>query len=94
MARGSLAVQAAVGVVAEPLLVEPGTEGMSRATEGASLVVMGLSDDWRRVGLDGARRDLIRASTAPVLLVRRGDRPGGLAPPHTITRFSWTDAAS
>ena len=94
LARGSLAVQAAIGVVAEPLLVDPGTEGMRHAAEGASLVVLGLSDTWRREGVGTARRDLIRVCTAPVLLVRRGDRPGGLAPPHTITRFSWTDAAA
>jgi hypothetical protein len=26
----------------------------------------------------------------PVLLVRGGLRPGGLAPDHTLTRFSWS----
>jgi hypothetical protein len=86
-------VQAAAGVVAEPLVVQPGPDGMAGAVRGASLVVVGLSETWRERGLGAVRQALIEASGAPVLLVRRGDRPGGLAPPHTITRFSWTDAA-
>jgi DNA-binding SARP family transcriptional activator len=94
LGRASLAVQAAAGVVAEPLLVEPGPDGMAGAVAAASLVVIGLSDAWRETGLGAVRRTVIAASRAPVLLVRRGDRPGGLAPPHTITRFSWTDAAA
>jgi hypothetical protein len=94
LARASLAVQAAVGVVAEPLLVETGPGGMAEAARDASLVVVGFSEGWRDERLDAARQSLIESSAAPVLLVRRGERPGGLAPPHTITRFSWTDAPS
>jgi hypothetical protein len=29
----------------------------------------------------------------PTLLVRKGLRPGGIAPPETMTRFTWTLAA-
>ena len=94
LGRASLAVQAAVGVIAEPLLVEAGPDAMALAARGASLVVVGLSEAWRERGLDEARRSLMGASGAPVLLVRRGDRPGGLAPPHTITRFNWTQATA
>jgi len=34
------------------------------------------------------------APPAPMLLVRRGSRPGGLAPPETRTRFSWSLAGT
>jgi hypothetical protein len=30
----------------------------------------------------------------PTLLVRKGLRPGGIAPDATITRFTWTLAGS
>ena len=29
-------------------------------------------------------------TTLPLLFVRPGLRPGGLAPDHTLTRFSWS----
>jgi serine/threonine protein kinase len=37
-------------------------------------------------GLD----ELAAALPAPTVFVRRGTRPGGLAPPETRTRFSWS----
>ena len=40
--------------------------------------------------LDATRRELVERTTTPVLLVRRGLRPGGLAPDRTLTRFSWS----
>jgi len=36
------------------------------------------------------RRTLLTRSSVPVLLVRAGLRPGGLAPERTLTRFSWS----
>jgi serine/threonine protein kinase len=33
------------------------------------------------------QRSLVEALPAPTVLVRRGPRPGGLAPPETVTRF-------
>jgi DNA-binding SARP family transcriptional activator len=92
LGRASLAVQAAVGIVAEPVLADAGAEGMSEIARDASLIVMGLSDAWQVEGIGAARLALAKAVSVPTLLVRRGDRPGGLAPPHTITRFSWTKA--
>src|SRR5205085_2143824 len=40
--------------------------------------------------LDGTRAELVARTTAPLLLVHGGLRPGGLAPEQTLTRFSWS----
>jgi DNA-binding SARP family transcriptional activator len=40
--------------------------------------------------LDATRRALAERSQVPLLLVRAGLRPGGLAPDRTLTRFSWS----
>lgn len=93
LARASLAIQRALGVDAEPLLAAPGAESLVAATEGASLIVVGLFDRWRRDGLGPVRLALIRDAAPPVLLVRRGLRPGGLTPPEGLTRFTWSIAA-
>jgi DNA-binding SARP family transcriptional activator/methylmalonyl-CoA mutase cobalamin-binding subunit len=90
LASASLAVQAALRVVAEPQLVEPGAEQLVRAANGATLVVVGLSERWRQEGLGTVRRALVEAARPPVVLVRRGLRPGGLAPSGSLTRFTWT----
>ncbi|PWU22408.1 MAG: hypothetical protein C5B48_10065, partial [Candidatus Rokuibacteriota bacterium] len=55
LARASLAVQRALGVAADPLLVEPEAEDLLRATEQAGLVVVGLTDRWRKEGVGPAR---------------------------------------
>jgi len=90
LADASLAVQLALGVAAEPLLVEPGADDLVRAAGDAALVVTGLTDRWRKDGLGPVRSALAAASGPPVLLVRRGLRPGGLAPPESYTRFTWS----
>jgi DNA-binding SARP family transcriptional activator len=92
LASASLAVQRALGVAAAPLLVEPGAAGLLQAAEGASLVVVGLSDRWGREGLGAVRHALTTGARAPVVLVRRGLRPGGLAPQASLTRFTWSIA--
>jgi hypothetical protein len=83
-------LQHALGVAAEPVLVEPGTDAIVEAADGAALVIAGLSDRWAREGLGTARLQLARRAAPPVLLVRRGLRPGGLAPPRALTRFTWS----
>jgi DNA-binding SARP family transcriptional activator len=93
LARASLAVQRALGVEAEPLLVHPGAPGLLTAAEDAALVVVGLPDGWRRDGLGQVRNALIEDAGPPVLVVRRGLRPGGLTPPEGLTRFTWSIAA-
>jgi DNA-binding SARP family transcriptional activator len=94
LASASLAIQLVFGVAAEPLLVTPGAEGIVNASNGAVLVVAGLSDRWRRAGLGAVRLALATQAMAPTLLVRRGLRPGGLAPRASLTRFTWSVAPS
>jgi hypothetical protein len=93
LGRVSLVVQAAIGIVAEPALVEPGATGVVSASADASALVIGLSDRWRREGIGETRREVAAAAGIPTLLVRHGLRPGGLAPPGTMTRFTWTLAS-
>ena len=90
----SLIVQRTAGLVAEPLLARPGRKGVIALAEGAGLLVVGLSERWRQEGLGRVRSELIDSPPAPTVLVRRGPRPGGLAPPETATRFGWSLTAS
>jgi DNA-binding SARP family transcriptional activator len=90
LASASLAVQRALGVAAEPLLLAPGADELVHAAQHAALVVAGLSVRWRKEGLGETRRALAQIESPPVLLVRRGLRPGGLAPRETLTRFTWS----
>ena len=89
LASASLAVQRALGVAAEPLLVEPGEVGLAAAAREAAVSVVGLSNRWRAEGL-GPTRSALVATGRPTLLVRKGLRPGGLAPPDNLTRFTWS----
>jgi DNA-binding SARP family transcriptional activator len=90
LADASLIVQHTAGVLAEPLLGRPGREGVSALAEGAGLLVLGLSDRWRAEGLGETRAALVASPPAPTVLVRRGLRPSGIAPPATLTRFTWS----
>ena len=90
LASASLAVQRALGVAAQPVLVEPGPEALVAAADRAGVVVVGLSERWRKEGLGLARSALATGARPPVVLVRRGLRPGGLAPNASLTRFTWS----
>src|SRR5262245_13722570 len=90
LGRASMIVQAVVGIVAEPMLVRGGPDGILEAAGGASLLVLGLSGRWRAEGLGAARLEVARAAGVPTLVVRRGLRPGGLAPAESMTRFTWS----
>ena len=90
LADVALIVQQLTGLVPEPLLVAPGADGVIAASEEATLVVLGLPDDWQRNGLGEVRRAVAQNAHAPVLLVKQGVRPGGLAPEEQLTRFTWT----
>jgi hypothetical protein len=90
LSHASLAVQRVLGVSAQPLLVAPGEESMLEAGGDAGVLVVGLSERWHREGLGPARLRLARDAQAPTLLVRKGLRPGGLAPPATLTHFTWS----
>jgi DNA-binding SARP family transcriptional activator len=90
LASASLAVERALAVDAEPLLVDPNPESLVAAAAEAGLVVVGLTDRWRRDGVGRTRTVLATSPRQPALLVRRGLRPGGLAPRTAETRFTWT----
>jgi len=90
LAHASLSVQRALGVAAEPLLVPPGADGLLSAAAGASVVVLGLPARWPRDGLGAVRTALATTAAAPVVIARRGLRPGGLAPSGSYTRFTWS----
>jgi DNA-binding SARP family transcriptional activator len=90
LSHGALAVQRVLGIPVEPLLTPPGEEGMLEASRDARLLVVGLSTSWHGEGLGPARLRLARDAQPPTLLVRRGLRPGGLAPPAALTRFTWS----
>jgi DNA-binding SARP family transcriptional activator len=84
LASASLALQRFAGSAAEPVLVEPGVDGI--LGERGSLLVASLPE----AELDATRTELAERTEAPLLLVHGGLRPGGLAPEHTLTRFSWS----
>jgi DNA-binding SARP family transcriptional activator len=84
LASASLALQRFAATTAEPVLVEPGPDGI--LAERGSVIVASLP----RGELDPTRRTLVERSPVPVLLVHGGLRPGGLAPDQTLTRFSWS----
>ena len=90
LARASLMVQQVVGVATDPLLVPPGDTAVIEASAQACLLVVGLSARWRQEGLGATRLAVARDSRPPTLLVRRGLRPGGIAPRESMTRFTWT----
>jgi hypothetical protein len=84
LASASLALQRFARTNAEPVLVPPGPDGIL-AQQGSVIVASLPSRE-----LDPTRRTLVERATVPVLLVRAGLRPGGLAPERTLTRFSWS----
>ena len=84
LASASLALQRFAGASAEPVLVAPGAEGI--LSESGSMIVAAMPPG----DLDATRRTLVERTTIPLLLVRSGLRPSGLAPSRTLTRFSWS----
>jgi DNA-binding SARP family transcriptional activator len=90
LATASIIVQRIAGVAAEPVLVSPGQEALLQAAKEGSVLIMGMSSRWQQEGLGAARLSLAREARPQTLLVRRGLRPGGLAPPETYTRYTWT----
>jgi nucleotide-binding universal stress UspA family protein len=93
LGSASLALQRAMGIPAEPVLVAPGAAAIVEAAAGAAAVVAGLSERWHREGIGAARSELAAHAPCPVLLVRRGLRPSGLAPPAALTHFAWSSGS-
>ena len=75
LASASLAVQHALGIAAEPLLLAPGPDELVRAAQDASLVIVGLSDRWQKEGLGQTRARARPARPRP-----RAARPSRAAP--------------
>src|SRR5581483_1078135 len=93
LGNASLVVQQLAGITTEPMLVQP-NGGLIEATTRAGLLVVGLSDRWRSEGLGPVRSAIAKAAPAPILFVRRGTRPGALAPrTGDVTRFAWSYVA-
>ena len=90
LSRASMLVQQIVGIVTEPVLIPPGENGVLEASRDARLLVVGLSDRWRTEGIGRTRLAVATGLAVPTLFVRRGLRPGGVAPNETLTRFTWT----
>jgi DNA-binding SARP family transcriptional activator len=90
LATASLLLQDVTGIDTEPMLVERGEQAVIDAAGEAGLLVVGLSPHWRRAGIGVTRLAVATRARPPTLLVRRGLRPGGLAPRESLTRFSWT----
>jgi Kef-type K+ transport system membrane component KefB len=92
LADASLLVQQSTGIATEPLVMAGGREGIIAAAAGAGLLVIGLSERWRREGLGPTRSEIAKAAPAPVLFVRRGTRKGLFAPRENVTQFNWSMA--
>ena len=90
LASASLALQRGMGIVTDPVMVDRGPEAVLAASAGAAALVVGLPERWAREGFGRARLEIARRANCPVLLVRGGLRPGGLAPPQALTRFTWS----
>ena len=88
LARASLIVQKTTGIPAEPELLAAGSDALVEASGRAGVVIAGLSGRRGGGALGSVRHALVRDSEAPVLLVKKGLRPSGLAPRETITRFT------
>ena len=90
LADAGLLVQRATGVAPVPRLVAPGHQAVVEATAEGGLLVIGLSERWGEEGLGMTRWAIARSAPVPVLFVRRGLRPGGLAPDVSATHFAWS----
>ena len=79
---------------ADPVLVDAdarrawSTRPAMPASSWSASPIAGAARAWGR-----ARTALATRSGAPAILVRRGRRPGGLAPREADTRFTWTIVA-
>jgi nucleotide-binding universal stress UspA family protein len=92
LADAGLLTQQATGIATEPVVIDRGRDGILAAAADAGLLVIGLSDRWRREGLGPTRSEIAKIAPAPVLFVRRGTRPGLFAPRDNVTQFKWSMA--
>jgi Kef-type K+ transport system membrane component KefB len=86
-------VRVYAGVETDCTVIRPGLAGLTRGVQGASMLMMGLSERWRDEGIGDVRAELANATTVPLIFVRRGLRAGALAPAGDVTRFTWSRAS-
>lgn len=94
LARASLLVQHVVGIATEPALVPAGAEGVLDASQDARILVVGLSERWRSEGLGNVRAALDPGRPCRRYSSAAESAPSGVAPRHTLTRFTWTIASA
>ncbi len=92
LSNASILVQQYAGVTAEPVLAQPGRDGVIAAASQAELLFVGLSDRWEKEGLGETRRAIARSAPAPIVFVRRGERGGELEPVTEMTQYGWSRA--
>ena len=92
LATASLVIQRVSNAVPEPVLVSPGAAGIL-GSAGDAHVITGLSPRFREEGLGETRFQLAENAPGPVTFVRKGTRPGVLAPSHAMTRYTWSVAS-
>jgi DNA-binding SARP family transcriptional activator/class 3 adenylate cyclase len=90
LASASLILQRVSGIVAEPMLIERGAQGLLELAASAHLILVGIPPSYRHQGLGETRYQIAMHAPVPALFVRRGTRPGVLSPNRTMTRFSWS----
>ena len=90
LADASLLLQRGLGVSPDVQLVSPGHRGVLEASRDGGVIVVGLPDRWPTEGLGATRWSIVRSAKVPVVLVRSGLRPGGLAPDTSLTRYGWS----
>jgi DNA-binding SARP family transcriptional activator len=88
LAHASLVVQRFAGIGTRPVLFTPGDAGsLAGAVAGGPLVAGAGEHADDRLSVSRVRLGEIGV---PLLLLAPGPRPGVLAPPQTLTRFSWS----
>jgi hypothetical protein len=92
LATASLVIERTAGLAPEPVLIGVGAPAVNAAAADCSLVVLGVPDRWRNEGIGADRQQVALDAPAPVLLVRRGTRPGALAPRKSLTHHTWSAA--
>jgi DNA-binding SARP family transcriptional activator len=90
LATASLVVQQFAGIAAQPQLVGSGAEGIVQAAARARVLIVGFPGASNRSGLGALHARIAEQASAPTVFVRRGLRPGGLAPRAGVTRFTWS----
>jgi hypothetical protein len=90
LAGASLLVQQIVRVPTELALVPAGPESILADAARAALLVFGLTERWQQQGLGETRARIATQAPCPAVLLRKGLKPGGIAPAASLTRFTWS----